>query len=259
MVPITNPTPDDGDPAVVAVLVGDAAVCTGSLIAPDLVLTAAHCVAGVAPTEIYFGTTPPDGGERVAVAGSVVHPAFNALTLDNDIGLVRLIHPVRVTPLTLLGSALDASLASATIRVAGFGAIDPNDMGPHEKHSGTSQITTLTATDFTLMPSPSQPCVGDSGGPAFLDRNGVDYLIGVTSAGDPDCALFARDIRVDAVATFVVPYLDEPAGSEITGGCAATRDDGVPVWFGLVLAGLASRRQVTARRRTQPSSRTRPR
>src|ERR1700733_10408468 len=71
---------DTGDSGVVALLRGGALVCTGVLIAPHVVLTAAHCVAFGAPDEVRFGSTLGVAASR-PVWSAQANPAFDASTL----------------------------------------------------------------------------------------------------------------------------------------------------------------------------------
>jgi Trypsin len=55
-------------------------------------------------------------------------------------------------------------------------------------------VVSVGADSFEVEPDPSQPCAGDSGGPA-LDAGG--FVVGVTSHGDGNCELHATYARVD--------------------------------------------------------------
>src|SRR6185295_20195739 len=71
--PIVNGMVDPGDPAVVALLDGGRAFCTGTLVSPHVVVTAAHCIdvslGGREPSTLqaFFGTTVGADGMTIEV------------------------------------------------------------------------------------------------------------------------------------------------------------------------------------------------
>lgn len=201
---ITNGATTTGDLGVVALVRGDTLVCTGTLVAPRVVLTAAHCVPDGAPPDVVFGATL--AGTRVGVVAAKRHPTFDAATFADDVAMLLLADraPSGATTWPLATAAPDVGLA---LRIVGFGRTASGDTSPAAKRVGTTRVASVGARDFTFAPSPSQTCEGDSGGPAFATAGGGEAIVGVTSSGDPACAQSARDVRVDAYAAFIAPWI----------------------------------------------------
>lgn len=203
---ITQGQDDPADPAVIALRARGEVVCTGTAIAPRVVLTAAHCIAGVAVADLAVER----GGERIAVTHALPHPLFDASFFTDDVGLVLLasavIAPEEAPPRA--GASLGETALGAQVRIVGYGRDDAQGNLVPQKREGVAVLDQLRARELLLGPGPSLPCTGDSGGPAFVTRRGVEELAGVASRGDPDCARTATYGRVDVHEDdFIGPYL----------------------------------------------------
>jgi hypothetical protein len=201
---ITSGSPSS-DGSVVALAFGDVLVCSGTVIAPHAVLTAAHCLSG---------STLPDLAEGDALVGAAHHeviaafvsPDFNAASLDHDIAVVIVEDPLAAPPVPIAMS-LDTVAPGATMQVIGYGWTGPDDPAAAVRHTGTSQVDVIDALRIGSHAAPSQVCEGDSGGPALFG----DRVIGVTSSGDATCTQVAHHTRVDIHAGFVTNIIARTA------------------------------------------------
>lgn len=254
---VTSATPALGDRAVVAVVQrGGDLRCTGTLIAPRAVLTAAHCgVTGdnAGDFQVFVGEVVGGVGTGVDVVDVRVHPGFVAATFASDLAVLWLRADVPVVPVALPEGAL-ALEVGAVVRVVGYGVSAAGAADQGTRRQGSASISEVTEAEVTLAPAPSQPCSYDSGGPAFVIVAGVERLAGVTSRGDAGCVTTSREARVDTQLGFirdalaagprpppvdagvVVPPPDDDDGCTVSAGGRPAR---APAPWSLLLLGLA--------------------
>ncbi|MFT7622723.1 MAG: hypothetical protein ACI9WU_001898, partial [Myxococcota bacterium] len=209
---------ENGHEAVGALMDGGEQFCTGTLVAPTTVVTAAHCLIGMGGSNISFfigqDAKNPESGMMVSATALYTFPEYDDNELTGDIGVVLLDSaPSGVEPIAPHLEALPDVVGQDALFV-GYGLTGPNgDYG--DKLSVTIPVSKLEPTTLWYETPGKNTCNGDSGGPALMQLDGTWQLIGVTSYGDTDCAEYGVNTRVDAFAAWVSEFMDgtAPEGS----------------------------------------------
>jgi hypothetical protein len=223
-------------------------ICSGTLIAPNVFLTASHCtifyeqelapegyVAAVSfDNPIPFGDSTSKSTRLVTVTEVVTNPLYNQAQSDSQDIAVLLVDPRQTrgivpAPLPQAGLldrlAAQNGLKTATFTNAGYGLQNRvtgggnptfEDRNPVPRMFSFSSFDSLNGGYLRLSQNPSTgdggTCFGDSGGPNFMNVNGVRTIVAITITGDSVCRSTNVDYRLDTASAraFLAPYVALP-------------------------------------------------
>lgn len=204
--------------------------CGASLIQPNWILTAAHCLYQAPNIEVRMGGTNRDNMPFITtapLANIFVHEGYNPDTLFNDVGLVKLTENAVGDNISPIPMATSGDFTGIDVRASGFGITEEgtqsadllkidlrtitNQECSQVYHSAPELVTDNTLCVTWKNMEGDNVCNGDSGGPLSTLIDGQQVLIGVASfvssngcqAGDP-----AGFSRTSAFADWIQRTMD---------------------------------------------------
>jgi len=177
--------------------------CGASLVAPDVILSAAHCDGGVFTNNVIVAAYQKWWGqasgsaERRSIVDRVVHPEYDSMTLANDFMVMKLNNPVDI-PIININADPEFPAEDATLTVVGFGAVFEGGWGPRilqevdVQHVSQEQCNEEYDGDIIedvmlcagVVGGGKDSCQGDSGGPIVQKvDDDLHVQVGVVSWG----------------------------------------------------------------------------
>ncbi len=241
--------------------------CTGSLITPNYILTAGHCVQDCKGESMEYtrdnmvvgiGQSEKQIKKIYNVAEIHWHPEFYCEENDirNDIAVIKLTEPVPIgiavptllIPPSLIPTYDEVKSGKLMATSVGFGLTDPDNSrssgvkyetswpvyaycsrktgGVHSSECKYFETRKEKRGFMYFMSQTTNICSGDSGGPTFITRNGVDYQVAVHSFGDPSCQEYAGMTIVDDYRDFIEEYVDDLAADTVENCTNGVDDNG---------------------------------
>jgi V8-like Glu-specific endopeptidase len=197
--------------------------CSGTLIAPTVFLTAAHCAEDGERVRVTFDTAY-EAGDKVYAGTFEADPAYNQSQSDpHDIAVVVLDKAVRgIAPAELPEAGSLSSLSSdQQFTSVGYGAYAvPRGPGGHQylyndvRMVATGTLNSINPAWLRISMNSATgnggTCYGDSGGPNFLGT--TDIVAAITITGDAICRSTNVDYRLDTepARAFLAGYVSLP-------------------------------------------------
>ena len=208
------------------------AFCTGTLIAPTVVISAAHCfVTQDEDTDAIIARTP--ASDVFVVAGEVyaeqtpwdryydvlaitVHPGFpnpalgtdpSGIAQQDDIAVVLVAEPIEEVDIIRIPSVAEARAAmesEPTVIIAGYGLTDANAQQAGVLHIAETVLGVDGDFEF-VAGAPGRPdsCKGDSGGPAYVIHQDIVHVFGASARAVASSDKLCGD---GGIYTFVPAY-----------------------------------------------------
>lgn len=219
-------------PATGALVRGRTLTCTATLIAPDVVITAAHCLVDEGWGDLFF-TLDPDLTKTIDNLVPVLvyhqHPEFHVTGPDyakmgkrNDLGIAILEEPIEGVAVEQLDTRayLNEVSGETELTLCGYG----RDYWSTSRTAGIKRdavvfVDAANSWELRTTNEDPQPCKGDSGGPLFVETSEGRRVAGLVSRASGTSNMCDSG----AIYTRVSPYVDwveQASNDRDTGACS---------------------------------------
>lgn len=193
--------------------------CTGTIVSENLIVTAAHCLNGfMSPTRVHFGA---DTGKASIIRKVTEFKSFiehDEEFPNGDIGWVKFEGglPPGFSPAKVLRNSSDVEIGGP-ISLVGFGVDSEKEEDEAEfgeqrwVNTSIEQYINNEKYKSLLILGPNLgfgACFGDSGGPAYVQKDGELYLVGATNGVQDDLTPEMSCEAGHDIYTFVGDYID---------------------------------------------------
>jgi secreted trypsin-like serine protease len=209
-------------------------LCSGSLIAPQVFLTAGHCTAflssiGISDVWVSFDS-------QITTSSPLIHGHYvtnpdygysgqGGSSDPHDIAVVLLDSAAPVAPVQLPTAGLlnSIDLQSQTFTAVGYGTVRTGKTGGQNafffdstRRYALQSFRSLETAWLNLSENPSTgsggTCYGDSGGPHFLGGVSSTLQVSITITGDTACRATDKTYRLDSASArnFLRNYVTLP-------------------------------------------------
>ncbi len=226
-------------PDTVAVI-GTKGTCSGTLIAPTVVLTAGHC-SEIEAKQVIANTTDyaSQSGIRANIQSVTAYPDWEA---SYDVSVIVLATPITTIVPRAVGTSctFDSFAAAMQVHLVGFGlTTEAGSGGNTQLHEAMATVRDPDCSsglgcepaiapggEFVAGGNGTDSCFGDSGGPVYLDTADGPVLVGAVSRGvdgsSTACGGGGIYVRTDKI----IAWIEATAGTAIAKDACAAQPSG---------------------------------